>query len=694
MSANVSSSPYVAGDANPISFAIYQNCTSTSPIQMGDVPWGTLPSRMKRRSYRKEKDGVAISFVKLKDGTTRANSNVEHVSAIALDVDDGTPFAKLLPSISDVEFVAYSTYSHTEAHEKYRIIFRLTHNVRASEWTTVWQGANLLVGNHADPSTKDIARIFYLPSCPVAHKDAAFFVHNPGRPLDPEDLIRGTEAVPSPPVKIEAPNDNDRFSRICKDGERTAHLTSLVGTLLQRSLPHNEIIARCRAWNSKNGPPLLDEKIVSTCRSMAKTHARNCLERTMPVGQMVEDFEPLFSIESARVNRYLVEPPAPRRMLLVDCLPFEKVGAIIAPGGTGKSQLVLQIAASVAADIPLAGQWEVGEPGAVLCLFGEDDEEEIHRRVHTTTQVLTNTYPDLPIRERLRENLFLKSMVAVNNLMTIATATGEVRPTNYVDRLYEVTKDILNLKLIVIDPASRFRGGNENAAEDTTRFIEAAERISKLTGATVVIVHHANKSSMQGADQSQSASRGSSAFTDGVRWQMNLAPMTVNEAKKYAISDDRRGMYLSASITKNNYAPPQSPVMLMRSRGGYLIKAPVIDRAVQQRNDLMRRVVKLIIVNMDSDIGLSATAFESKYGGTNGLLEAGKVSVRTTLSKAIDAGYVKKSPPKGHLAVTALGQGFCCDDFENEPPIVRHSDASRKVDSSRFFGVRTKTYVR
>ena len=125
-----------------------------------------------------------------------------------------------------------------------------------------------------------------------------------------------------------------------------------------------------------------------------------------------------------------------------------------------------------------------------------------------------------------------------------------------------------------------------------------------------------------------------------------------------------------------------------------MIKAPVIDRAVQQRNDLMRRVVKLIIVNMDSDIGLSATAFESKYGGTNGLLEAGKVSVRTTLSKAIDAGYVKKSPPKGHLAVTALGQGFCCDDFENEPPIVRHSDASRKVDSSRFFGVRTKTYVR
>jgi RecA-family ATPase len=65
-----------------------------------------------------------------------------------------------------------------------------------------------------------------------------------------------------------------------------------------------------------------------------------------------------------------------------------------------------------------------------------------------------------------------------------------------VDRLVLAAQQIPNLKLIVIDPASRFRGGDENASQDVTRFVEAVERVAQATGAAVLIIHHANKGSI------------------------------------------------------------------------------------------------------------------------------------------------------------------------------------------------------
>jgi RecA-family ATPase len=73
-----------------------------------------------------------------------------------------------------------------------------------------------------------------------------------------------------------------------------------------------------------------------------------------------------------------------------------------------------------------------------------------------------------------------------------------------------------------------------------TRFVEAVERVAQATGATVLIIHHANKGSINAVEQNQSASRGSSALTDGVRLQMNLATMDANGAKKFGIPEEQR----------------------------------------------------------------------------------------------------------------------------------------------------------
>lgn len=642
-----------------ISFVTFRNCLSPKPLQSGAKKWGDIAALLGIRSFQETKDGPAISFVKLKEGTSRAKTNVEYVSTMTLDFDDGTPYSAILPTLADLEFVVHSTHSHTATHEKFRIIFKLTHNIPESDWAPKWHAMNWRVGNHADLSTKDASRIFYLPSCPQANAEAAFYYHNFGRALNPAELSPPHENSPS--AQISGTGGGDKFARVCKDGERTDHLTYLLGGWLQKSLPPDEILVLARAWNANNDPALPDAKIISTCESVAKTQARNHPEHGA-FTPIKGDIEPLFALDSARAERYLSEVPPPRRMILKDCLPLGKVGAIIAPGGTGKSQFVLQLAVSVAAAIPLAGIWQIDEPGAVLCLFAEDDVEEIHRRFYTMKQVVASNYSHLPIVERIYQNLYVKSMVAESNLMTRSSQTGDVIPTDYVARLCETVKGVPNLRLIVIDPASRFRGGNENAAEDTTRFIEADECIKEQTSATVLIVHHANKNSMQGAEQSQSASRGSSAFTDGVRWQMNLAPMTAPEAKKYMGPEERRSMYLSATITKNNYAPPQPAVFLMRGIGGYLNKASLVDRSTQQGDDLMRRVLQMIESDAKSGQTKSASAFEYAYGGTTERLGVGAVRVRKIIGEAIGAGYIIKTPGKNHLEITALAHKFLSNE--------------------------------
>ncbi|MDZ7750011.1 MAG: AAA family ATPase [Halofilum sp. (in: g-proteobacteria)] len=48
-----------------------------------------------------------------------------------------------------------------------------------------------------------------------------------------------------------------------------------------------------------------------------------------------------------------------------------------------------------------------------------------------------------------------------------------------------VARDIPDLRLIVLDSVSRFRGGEENSNDDATRFVEAVESLREQTGAAI-----------------------------------------------------------------------------------------------------------------------------------------------------------------------------------------------------------------
>jgi len=669
-----------------LSIALFRNRFAVEPEPMRIIGWLELVELLYQREIREEKDGRAFSLVRMRDGATRGAASVVEVSGAVLDLDDVPDLSAALAPLSEVEYVVYSTHSHGVKGNRYRLVLPFRKVITPTDWVRVWHGLNARLGGSLDPNARDVARISYLPSCPPSKRESAYFAHHVGDWLNPDEFLghplpkrqSSAEVISGPwripknagaAAGIALPPDPDAS---CPEGMRNATLARLVGSWSSSGAPEAEILARAKRWNQEQcDPPLPADEVVATVGSIARKHSREHSVaavrspevRARPPGRLKtqphppESREtPLFALDDARVDRFLDQEPAKRRWLLSNCLPTGKVGAIIAPGSTGKSQFVLQLAASVATGVPLAdGAWTVGESGSVLAICAEDDVEELHRRIHNVYKILTGVHGP-GVGDRIRKRLFVKSMVSENNLMTAAfhAAHREVHRTQYVDRLISLARQISELRLIIIDPAARFRGGEENSAEDMTRFVEALEYVSKETGAAVLVVHHANKSSMRGEAQSQAASRGSSAFTDGVRWQMNLATLTVDQASKLGIPKEERHQYAMVEVTKSNYAPPQPAVYLQRGSGGYLRKVDLATGAADKETDSLIRVVERVA---KQDPPMSAAEFERTYGGQHNVFGVGQVRLRGLLMQAVEVGYLAKGTSKAKpLLVTEVGR--------------------------------------
>lgn len=438
------------------------------------------------------------------------------------------------------------------------------------------------------------------------------------------------------------------MQRSCKDGERTAHLLQLVGSLLASGFGLDEAVEQCHRWNKNNQPPLEDDKVDRTCASIHSADKSKHPDRYPQISQ-----GPLFDLEKGRIGRYLSSSPPPRRWLLNDTLVLGKVGAVVAPGGSSKSQWMLQLGVSVATGIPLADHWKVGETGGVLVFFAEDDDDEIHRRLYRIQGSLKMAGHGEALAS-LNERLFIFSTIGTDTLLTKKGLTGEVSTTVTVTRIAAMAAQIPDLKLIVIDPASRFRGGEENSNEDATRFVEALESLAQQTGATVLLAHHANKNSASNGDVSQGASRGASALTDGLRWQMNMNRPTDAQATAFGLAKDSLGSFVAVAVTKTNYSAIPAPVLLERGPDGYLSAVS----ATQARNTIEQKaIVAVLRVLADQPRPISARRLEDYHGGVKGTLKMSKQSARSALLLATDRGYVEGGARKP-LTLTQAGSDW------------------------------------
>ena len=470
--------------------------------------------------------------------------------------------------------------------------------------------------------------------------------------------------------------DSQNLLAPCGDGQRTAHLLGLAGSYLQRGFDVNQTIEHCLLWNQRNTPPLDPDKVISTCRSIAVSDSRNHPDRDhsqafTPLQIVLTPPVAWFDLADARIDGYLQAPPPPIRWVLDGFLPLGIVAAIVAQGGVGKSQLLMQLGYSVATGITLAGQWPVGETGTVLMLCAEDSTDEIHRRVHRIHHQLGAGMPPA-MKARLQDNFLIRSVTGMDVLLTQALKNGEIVRTQLVEPLLLTAQQAKNLKLIIIDPAARFRGGDENSNPHATRFVQVLEYLALTTGATVLIAHHTGKGATNSKETNQDASRGASALTDGIRWQMALTSLTSTTKGYNGLPKETRHLYMEARLVKTNYTAPQPEVLLLRGDDGYLqATTDPLAMAPTYIQDKLNQLAVLRLIQGDTK-GLTARQLETQHGGLSKDFKTSEKGLRALVLRARAEGLVDGEKGKP-LTLTDKALDYLKTQSGGQP------DAARRV---------------
>ncbi|CAJ0776287.1 DNA primase family protein [Ralstonia chuxiongensis] len=112
------------------------------------------------------KGGPAWSPTIYPEGVNRSKNGVVAVTALVMDVDDGTPIEEFHKRLNGYAYFWHTSYSHTPERPKYRIVVFLAAPVPANQWGELWLRAQAWMEGHLDPATKDASRMYYLPSMP------------------------------------------------------------------------------------------------------------------------------------------------------------------------------------------------------------------------------------------------------------------------------------------------------------------------------------------------------------------------------------------------------------------------------------------------------------------------------------------------------------------------------------------------
>lgn len=305
-----------------------------------------------------------------------------------------------------------------------------------------------------------------------------------------------------------------------------------------------------------------------------------------------------FTIEDVRCGDFLESAPAPVDWLLRDSLASGSLGILVADGGAGKGHMALQLGLSVATEIPfLDGLYEVLKHGKALILAGEDSRDTLHRRVYGMARELVAPDAYRYVAEQLRENLLVKSLTGADTRL-VSLDGSNLKATPGFSDLLKSCETIPDLRLVVLDPLSRFYAGDENNTPQATYFCSLLERIEDETGANVLISHHMNRAhgSLKGeAAMTQHALRGATGFTNAARWQLNLAYPAENELRKLNVLDEDARHYVIGRVVKKNEGPPEKHFYLKRSRGGVLRHADLSKNLKAEDRVILDRIKEAII---------------------------------------------------------------------------------------------------
>lgn len=253
------------------------------------------------------------------------------------------------------------------------------------------------------------------------------------------------------------------------------------------------------------------------------------------------------------------------------------VGALVAPGATGKSFWALEAAMSVACGATVESRAVGGDlvglaptkAGRVIYLAGEDPESALIGRIHAIGKHLGPQ-----AREAIADNLLIEAILGKRL---------NVMDDRHLARVIDYCSDS---RLIVLDTLSRIHNLDENSNGEMAQLVATLENVAVNTGASVLYLHHVSKGSARdGQTDQQQAARGASALVDNVRWCGFVARMVDKEAQNLTehayggqpIGEDHRGFFVRFGVNKQNYGLTSRERWYKQHSGGVLLPVDLLD---------------------------------------------------------------------------------------------------------------------
>ena len=247
--------------------------------------------------------------------------------------------------------------------------------------------------------------------------------------------------------------------------------------------------------------------------------------------------------------------PPDRDYIVKDLLVAGKVGMLAGHGGRGKTFALTQLAISVATGRNWFGHpdFSVPKKGKVLLALGEEDGEELWRRIYYSRRSLGI---EGQAWEDLQDNL--RPLPLAGEQVTLLD--GESYTEFYKNLESRITTD--ELRLIILDPLSRFASSDtETDNKAATTFITALERLTRGESKPGVIIAHHERKPNSDKQESQFGVRGSSGLVDGVRWVGRLGPA----------EDKNNARLVQFKVVKSNYTGIPTPIELQREAGSGIL---------------------------------------------------------------------------------------------------------------------------